>query len=156
VAERSQNKSPTLSAALNFIFRTGQSFEARSTYRRFLSAEAVDFSRPLASKVERLDRASPSEGRGHTFESCRVRLSVDLDLVFPDYTLPREQALKRVGGAIRPSAARLRKQGFQTNAPAAANSSETKLLVRRGGIEVDIEVNFVSCKAPSIRFGWRR
>ena len=71
------------------------------------------------------------------------RLSVDLDLVFPDHTLPREQALRRINEAIRQSAARLQKHGFQTHAPAAADSGETKLLVRRGDIEVKIEVNFV-------------
>lgn len=71
------------------------------------------------------------------------RLSVDLDLVFPDHTLPREQALRRINQAIRQSGARLQKQGFQTHAPAAADSGETKLLVRRGNIEVKIEVNFV-------------
>jgi hypothetical protein len=71
------------------------------------------------------------------------RLSVDLDLVFPNYSLPREQALQRINEAIRQSAARLQRQGFQTHAPAAADSGETKLLVRRGGIEVKIEVNFV-------------
>ncbi|MDX3970385.1 putative nucleotidyltransferase component of viral defense system [Bradyrhizobium sp. USDA 4011] len=71
------------------------------------------------------------------------RLSVDLDLVFADHTLPREQALRRINEAIRQSAARLQKQGFQTHAPAAADSGETKLLARRGGLEVKIEVNFV-------------
>src|ERR1700756_5430949 len=64
------------------------------------------------------------------------RLSVDLDLVFPDYMLPRAQALNRINEAIRQSAARLQKQGFQTHAPATADSGETKLLVRRGNIEV--------------------
>ena len=71
------------------------------------------------------------------------RLSVDLDLVFPDHTLPREQALQHINETIRQSAARLQKQGFQTHAPAATDSGETKLLVRRGGIEVKVEVNFV-------------
>jgi predicted nucleotidyltransferase component of viral defense system len=71
------------------------------------------------------------------------RLSVDLDLVFPDHTLPREQALRRINETIRQSVSRLKKQGFQTHAPAAADSGETKLLVRRGRIEVKIEVNFV-------------
>src|SRR4051812_27247093 len=71
------------------------------------------------------------------------RLSVDLDLVFPDHTLPREQALNRINEAIRQCAARLQKQGFQTRAPAIADSGETKLFVRRGHIEVKIEVNFV-------------
>jgi predicted nucleotidyltransferase component of viral defense system len=70
------------------------------------------------------------------------RLSVDLDLVFPDYTLPREQALARINEAIRQVAARLNKRGFHTHIP-AAEAGETKLLVRRGGIEVKVEVNFV-------------
>jgi predicted nucleotidyltransferase component of viral defense system len=70
------------------------------------------------------------------------RLSVDLDLVFPDYTLPREQALARINEAIRQAAARLNKRGFQTHIP-TAEAGETKLLVRRGGIEVKVEVNFV-------------
>ena len=71
------------------------------------------------------------------------RLSVDLDLVFCDHTLPREQALRRINEAIRQSAERLQKQGFKTHAPAAADPGETKLLVRRDNIEVKIEVNFV-------------
>jgi len=71
------------------------------------------------------------------------RLSVDLDLVFADHTLPREQALECINEATRQSATRLQKQGFQTHAPATADSGETKLLVRHRGIEVKIEVNFV-------------
>ena len=71
------------------------------------------------------------------------RLSVDLDLVFPDYTMPRAEALKRINEAIRQSVASLKKQGFQTHAPASADAGETKLLVRQGAIQVKIEVNFV-------------
>ena len=70
------------------------------------------------------------------------RLSVDLDLVFPDHTLPRDEALARINEAIRQAAERLKKRGFQTHAPAAA-AGETKLLVRRGSIQVKVEVNFV-------------
>lgn len=36
------------------------------------------------------------------------RLSVDLDLVFPDYSLPRDDALARINEAIRQSTERLR------------------------------------------------
>src|SRR6202453_1377431 len=71
------------------------------------------------------------------------RLSVDLDLVFPDYTLPREQALEQITAALRQSAERLKSQGFQTPPVPAMDASETKLLVRRGNVEVKIEVNFV-------------
>jgi len=70
------------------------------------------------------------------------RLSVDLDLVFCDHTLPRDAALARINEAIRNAALRLTKRGFQTHAPAAA-AGETKLLVRRGLVQVKIEVNFV-------------
>lgn len=71
------------------------------------------------------------------------RLSVDLDLVLADHTLPREPALKRINDAIHQSAARLKKQGFQTHAPPSADAGATKLIVRQNGIEVKIEVNFV-------------
>ncbi|QKE41599.1 MAG: nucleotidyl transferase AbiEii/AbiGii toxin family protein [Ferrovum myxofaciens] len=71
------------------------------------------------------------------------RLSVDLDLVFPDHSLPRDEALARINEAIRQSAERLKARGFQTHALAAADAGETKLLVRRAGIEVKVEVNFV-------------
>jgi len=71
------------------------------------------------------------------------RLSVDLDLIFPDHEPPRDLALQRINEAIRQSADRLNKRGFQTHAVVAADAGETKLLVRRGGIEIKIEVNFV-------------
>ncbi len=71
------------------------------------------------------------------------RLSVDLDLVFTDHRLPRDAALTRINDAIRRSAKRLNDRGFQTHAPATADAGETKLLVRRGKIEVKVEVNFV-------------
>lgn len=71
------------------------------------------------------------------------RLSVDLDLVFLDHRLPREQALARINEAIRQSAERLTARGFQTHTLAAPDAGETKLLVRRGGIELKIEVNYV-------------
>ena len=40
------------------------------------------------------------------------RLSVDLDLVFPDHSLPREEALARIHGAIGAAAERLKARGF--------------------------------------------
>lgn len=71
------------------------------------------------------------------------RLSVDLDLVFPNHRLPRDAALDRINEAIRQSVERLNKRGFQTHVPASADAGETKLLVRRGAAEVKVEVNFV-------------
>lgn len=71
------------------------------------------------------------------------RLSVDLDLVFPDHTLAREAALARITDAIREAAERLKGRGFVTRRVSAGDVGETKLFVRRGRIEVKIEVNFV-------------
>jgi hypothetical protein len=71
------------------------------------------------------------------------RLSVDLDLVFPDYTLPREEALASINKAIRNAAERLTTRGFLTHTVASADAGETKLLVRRGNVELKVEVNFV-------------
>jgi hypothetical protein len=53
------------------------------------------------------------------------------------------------------SVARLKRQGFQTHAPASADAGETKPLVRQGTIEVKVELNFVM-RRRSIRFAWRR
>ena len=71
------------------------------------------------------------------------RLSVDLDLVLPDHTLSREQALKRIRNELRDSSSRLRKLGFTINVATAAQGAETKLLARRDNIEIKVEVNVV-------------
>ena len=71
------------------------------------------------------------------------RLSVDLDLVFTDHRLARGAALARINEAVRQSAERLAARGFKTHTLATADAGETKLLVRRAGIEVKVEVNFV-------------
>jgi len=70
-------------------------------------------------------------------------LSVDLDLVFVDHRLERDEALARINGAIRSAVDRLKKRGFQTHAATVAAAGETKLFVRRDKLEVKVEVNFV-------------
>jgi len=57
------------------------------------------------------------------------RLSVDLDLVFPDHRLPRTEALAAINEALRLARNRLAKRGFKVHAVAAADMGETKLLV---------------------------
>lgn len=70
------------------------------------------------------------------------RLSVDLDLVFIDYELPRDQALIIIKKSLRQAAERLTARGFQTR-EVSADPLETKLLVRRGSIGIKIEANLV-------------
>jgi predicted nucleotidyltransferase component of viral defense system len=71
------------------------------------------------------------------------RLSVDLDLVLPDHTLPRAAALEQIKALLRRASDSLNSKGFQTHRAGAPEVGETKLLVRRDGIEVKVEVNHV-------------
>lgn len=71
------------------------------------------------------------------------RLSVDLDLVFPDHTMGRDAALARIREGIQHSAESLRSKGFQVRTATTEEAGETKLFVRRDNIEVKVEVNFV-------------
>jgi len=66
------------------------------------------------------------------------RLSVDLDLVFTDHTVGREEALARINAAVREGARRLRERGLEAQVPRAGGDGETRLLVRRAGIEVKV------------------
>jgi len=71
------------------------------------------------------------------------RMSVDLDLVFVDHRLGRDEAFARINEAIRNSVDRLKTRGFQTHTATVPDAGETKLFVRRDKLEVKVEVNFV-------------
>jgi predicted nucleotidyltransferase component of viral defense system len=71
------------------------------------------------------------------------RLSIDLDLVFPDHRLPRTEALTAINEALRVASGRLRKRGFKVRPVSAGDMGETKLLVQRENLTVKIEVNTV-------------
>ena len=62
------------------------------------------------------------------------RLSVDLDLVFPDHRLPRGGALAAINEALRVARGRLVKHGFKVQTVSAADMGETKLLVQRDAL----------------------
>lgn len=71
------------------------------------------------------------------------RLSVDLDLTFTDYTVPRSAALAAINNAIRAGQERLNARGFQTLVPAQRDGIEARLLVTRGTVQVKVEINYV-------------
>jgi predicted nucleotidyltransferase component of viral defense system len=71
------------------------------------------------------------------------RLSVDLDLVFTDHTVGRQDALTRINAAIGEAAERLRARGLEVYVPETGADGETKLIVRRGASEVKVEINTV-------------
>lgn len=70
------------------------------------------------------------------------RLSVDLDLVFRDYAVPRAEAIAQIDASVRAMAVRLRARGFTTSTPLTIDS-ESKLVIRRDDITVKVEVNTV-------------
>ena len=71
------------------------------------------------------------------------RLSVDLDLVFTNHRMAREEALAKINAAVKTAAERLKKRGFQTHVATVEDAGETKLFVRRDKLQVKVEVNFV-------------
>jgi predicted nucleotidyltransferase component of viral defense system len=71
------------------------------------------------------------------------RLSVDLDLVFTDHTIGRNEAIARINAAVRDAADRLRARRFEVYVPEAGGDGETKLMVRSGPAEVKVEINTV-------------
>ena len=71
------------------------------------------------------------------------RLSVDLDLVFTEHAVARDDALARINAAVGEAAKRLRAQGLEVHVPAAGGDGETRLLVRRADTQVKVEINTV-------------
>lgn len=71
------------------------------------------------------------------------RLSVDLDLAFPDHRVSRAEALTAIDERLRQARARLVKRGLNVSATSVPESGETKLLVRRGNLTVKVEVNTI-------------
>lgn len=81
------------------------------------------------------------------------RLSVDLDLVFADPAVPREEALKQISGALNTASGELRKRGFNVQIR-TVDDVETKLDARRDNIAIKVEANTVirgTVNAPGVR-----
>lgn len=72
------------------------------------------------------------------------RLSVDLDLVYVDYTDERDVALANIAEAIRGMDKRATSMGLQTHIPIRQEGDEVRILIRQGRVEVKVEINQVS------------
>jgi predicted nucleotidyltransferase component of viral defense system len=70
------------------------------------------------------------------------RLSVDIDVVFTDHRLPRDQALSAIGSSLRKVQERLANRGITVELRRGGDVGETKLFVRRNAV-VKVEVNHV-------------
>lgn len=71
------------------------------------------------------------------------RLSVDIDVVFTDHTLPRDEALAAIEADLKVVAAALKARGFSVAIPRKPSGEDVKLFVRSETAEVKIEVNHV-------------
>lgn len=71
------------------------------------------------------------------------RLSVDIDVVFTDYSLDRESALKAISADVVAVKAAIAAMGHRAALPTTKGGDDVKLLVDSGGSRVKIEVNFV-------------
>jgi predicted nucleotidyltransferase component of viral defense system len=71
------------------------------------------------------------------------RLSVDIDVVFIDYSLDRESALQAIGADLGVVKAAISALGHRAVLPTSKSGDDVKLLVDAGGLRVKIEVNFV-------------
>ena len=71
------------------------------------------------------------------------RLSVDIDVVFTDHTLTRDEALSAIEADLKAAGVRLEARGLSVVIPRKPSSEDVKLFIRNDSVEVKIEVNHV-------------
>ena len=117
----------------------------------------LDTARTLVQVAPLVFRDSPFALKGGTainlFVRDMPRLSVDLDVVFTNRRLAREAALTRINDVLVAAADRLQAHRFTVRKQATNETGDTKLFVRRGNIEVKVEVDFVlrGTLSPALR-----
>jgi Nucleotidyl transferase AbiEii toxin, Type IV TA system len=72
------------------------------------------------------------------------RLSVDVDLVFVDHTMARDQALAAIGTALQAIAERLKKLGLDVPGKKTGAAGDSYLNVRSRDLQVVVEVNEIT------------
>jgi predicted nucleotidyltransferase component of viral defense system len=71
------------------------------------------------------------------------RLSVDIDVVFTDHTLGRDESLRAIAADLTVAKSELTRLGFRASLPTTRSGDDVKLLVNADGAQVKVEVNFV-------------
>lgn len=77
------------------------------------------------------------------FAQDMPRLSVDIDVVFTDHTLSREEALDAIEADLKEAAATLEARGLSVIVPKKPSGEDVKLFVRNDAAEVKVEVYHV-------------
>ncbi len=71
------------------------------------------------------------------------RLSVDIDVVFVVHQTGRDDALAEIAAELAAIQRRLRNRGLGAEIASSKTGDETKILARRGRVEVKVEINHV-------------
>jgi hypothetical protein len=71
------------------------------------------------------------------------RLSVDIDVVFTDYLMERDAALKAIAADLNAIKAAVSAKGYRAAIPSTKQGDEVTLLVTSNSARVKVEVNFV-------------
>jgi len=71
------------------------------------------------------------------------RLSVDIDVVYTDHSTSRPVALKAISSGLNNVCKELARFGLEAEVSATREGDEIKLFIRRGRVQVKVEVNHV-------------
>lgn len=71
------------------------------------------------------------------------RLSVDIDVVYTNHTTPRTETFKEISDGLYNAKRELARSGVDAQVAAGGQGDEIKLFIRRGAVQVKVEVNHV-------------
>lgn len=71
------------------------------------------------------------------------RLSVDIDVVYLPYQVPREEALSAISAELTAIANRLTRRGLESRLVRAGALGDAKLLINDGDVQIKVEANVV-------------
>ncbi len=71
------------------------------------------------------------------------RLSVDIDVVYTPWKVPRDESLVAISAELAAISGRLRRRGLNSRAIVGADQAESKLLIDDGDSQIKVEVNRV-------------
>jgi len=98
----------------------------------------------IAPEIFRSPRFAMKGGTAlNLFVQDMPRLSVDIDVVFTDHTMSREDALTAINADLKQIATVLTARGLSVVMPRKPDGEEAKLFIRDDSAEVKIEVNHV-------------
>jgi hypothetical protein len=107
----------------------------------------VDTVRLLLEAAPEVFRAGSFAMKGGTalnlFVQDMPRLSVDMDVVFVPHTMARAEALAKIAADLGAIQRRLEGLGIKAEVTSTKDGDETKILARRGRLQVKIETNHV-------------